>query len=924
LLFVFGGGCLTRPVVAGNPVTKTNFTVGYSATSIDKIDILFDIDNSSSMGDKQQYLQQAVPDLITRLVSPNCVDPMTGDNETDPTTGQQLVADSNGNCTAGQAEFPPVHDMHIGVVTSSLGGRGTTSTCQTSTTGGMTIPADYNEYTSGSYAQYLMDVSNMSYTGLTSISKNNDDEAHLINRTDPVSNPNATPMPLNGQFLAWAPSGSNDTVPSTAKAETTAGTQTGGTYPTGTLVGDFQQLVVGSQAYGCGIESQLESWYRFLIQPDPYQSITTTTNSQGLLVATWSGLDNTILQQRHDFLRPDSLVLIVVLSDENDSEIDVRTIGGVGVNWIDNNFTPPLPTTECAMNPGSSSCTSCAFLSGSAKAADANCSMSSNSYPSDATNWGFNNNVRHVHMKQKYGVDVQFPINRYVMGLTQQKVPNRSGEYPKGAQYYQGGLNNDPDDQNCTNPLFAQTLPTSGTGPTDSSICGMPASTTRTPASNLVYYAHIGGVPNELLTNNNNGVITPKETLSAADWKLILGNNPEAYDYSGIDPHMIESYQPRQGIPEEGSAGATITGDEGPDWVTDGETPQRVNLPIDREYACIFKLTTPRNCDPTNTANAESDISSCDCSTSGLAANAIPAVCDKSNPLQQDYAKAYPTVRELLLANKLGSQGIVSSLCPIDLTDNAAGNDPLYGYRPAVATIIDRLKASLTTTCLPETLTQTEAGAVPCLVLVTITTQEAQQMGEGYCTANPAMNPSLTTVDPTVLAEFQADQHASFEQGNGATDLSTYPTCQIQQVLPDAFLGGTCKNNTGDAGQGWCYITGGATCPQSLVFSTDGLPANGIVSLQCLENSSDFASGNGTGGGGGGTTTSTGSSSGAAVTGSSSGATTTTSSGSSSGAATTSSGSSSGAATTSSGSSSGAASTSSGSSGGTTKADAGH
>ena len=39
------------------------------------------------------------------------------------------------------------------------------------------------------------------------------------------------------------------------------------------LVIDFAQLVQGVQQHGCGLEAQLESWYRFLIQPDPYESV---------------------------------------------------------------------------------------------------------------------------------------------------------------------------------------------------------------------------------------------------------------------------------------------------------------------------------------------------------------------------------------------------------------------------------------------------------------------------------------------------------------------------------------------------------------------------------------------------------------------------------------------------------------------------
>src|SRR5215813_11149710 len=71
---VAGAGCITRPVVSAAPTTKTNFTAVVRQAAIDKVDILFAIDNSASMGDKQLLLAQAVPDLLTRLLTPNCVD----------------------------------------------------------------------------------------------------------------------------------------------------------------------------------------------------------------------------------------------------------------------------------------------------------------------------------------------------------------------------------------------------------------------------------------------------------------------------------------------------------------------------------------------------------------------------------------------------------------------------------------------------------------------------------------------------------------------------------------------------------------------------------------------------------------------------------------------------------------------------------
>ena len=114
---ILGAGCLSRPVNNDAPSINTNFTAVVHNQSVDKVDLLFMIDNSASMGDKQNLLAAAVPDMITRLIQPNCVDAMGN------IVGQ---SDSGGlgTCTMGTVEFPPVHDMHIGIVTSSLGGRG--------------------------------------------------------------------------------------------------------------------------------------------------------------------------------------------------------------------------------------------------------------------------------------------------------------------------------------------------------------------------------------------------------------------------------------------------------------------------------------------------------------------------------------------------------------------------------------------------------------------------------------------------------------------------------------------------------------------------------------------------------------------------------------------------------------------------------
>ena len=118
LLATAGGltaGCLDRPVSPAQPKTSNVVVKTVTQSGVDKIDLLFMIDNSISMADKQRILAEAVPVLVQRLVTPRCLD------EQRNSVG---MADSSGTCTMGTAEFKPVEDIHIAVITSSLGSHG--------------------------------------------------------------------------------------------------------------------------------------------------------------------------------------------------------------------------------------------------------------------------------------------------------------------------------------------------------------------------------------------------------------------------------------------------------------------------------------------------------------------------------------------------------------------------------------------------------------------------------------------------------------------------------------------------------------------------------------------------------------------------------------------------------------------------------
>jgi hypothetical protein len=759
-----GAGCLTRPVGQQPPTTKDNFIAAVSQAAVDKVDLLVMIDNSSSMGDKQAILADAVPNLINGLLKPACVDA----NGTAISPAAQ--ADPKGNkenhygCPGGSdPEFTPVTDMHIGVISSSLG-----------SFGGDVCP-DTGRYNDHAH--------------LLAISKGGGDVSDA--------------KPSN--FLAWFPSGQDPT------RHPGPGTYGGVAIADDAKLGtDFQNLVVGVDQSGCGLEAQLESIYHFLIQPDPWVKVSLDGNNQADF---GDDIDIDLLQQRADFLRPDSLVAVIALTDEDDSSADPLSVGGQGWAFMANQFpgstvfradgkttTAPRGTSACKTNPGSPDCTSCGFAS-TCNASDPACQKIKND-PECQKNGGYYGanedqlNVRFHRMKERFGIDPQYPISRYVDGFTKAKVPDRKNEHPitvNGGRRIISGYAPTPQ---CTNPLFAAKLPRA---PGDE-ICKL-APSTRTSA--LVFFAVVGGVPNQLLYKD---LAKPNETrISPPDWTKILGQDPLSFNYTGIDPHMIQSVQPRQGLPGPSST----RGDNGSDPVHGREWDTAND---DLQYACTFDLPTPRTC-------AAND-PSCDCPP-GATKN--PPLCAGTGD-QQIKAKAYPTIREFEVVRAMGDNGIIASLCPLTLEGDT--NSPSYGYNPAVAAIVERLKNALTAQCLPRQLTRDAAtNEVPCLVLA--------QLGDpaDNCEAH-----GLKAPPPEILDKFLEQQkEASGDIAAGGTDLSKLPVCEVPQKT--VAQGDTCKDDTNVE---WCYVEnapGGKNpagrCPQALII-TGALPG-ARFSLQCIQ-----------------------------------------------------------------------------------------
>ena len=117
------------------------------------------------------------------------------------------------------------------------------------------------------------------------------------------------------------------------------------------FVQKFKENILAAGESGCGYESTLEAWYRFLIDPSPPLSVEVVDN-----LSVPQGVDQVVLDQRAQFLRPDSLVAIVMLTDENDCSIIDE---GLGYTVATGGTQMFRGTSQCLVNPNDHCCQSC-------------------------------------------------------------------------------------------------------------------------------------------------------------------------------------------------------------------------------------------------------------------------------------------------------------------------------------------------------------------------------------------------------------------------------------------------------------------------------------------------------------------------------------------------------------------------------------
>ena len=318
-------GCVTRPVAATNPITKTNFI-----TSIPHGERSTRSTSSSTSTTRRRWAtsrpiwRRPSPTCSRAWCTPNCVD-ATGK----PSPGQATPRRARAPTRLSTAEFPPVHDMHIGIVSSSLGPR-------------LGDACHHGRRHAGDSRR-------------ESISRHNDDQAHLLNRAADPNEPHelhrgsrwATRRSPDN-FLDWFP-------PSSVNRRTRGVTPTGPAPVTDPTV-DLQQRLPAARRRRAPVRVRHRVAARDLVPlPHPARSVRVAHDrrqSGDSQVAQWVGVDTTILAQRADFLRPDSLVAVIVLDRRERLRGRRALVRRHGLELHGRHgFNPPRGTSICATNP---------------------------------------------------------------------------------------------------------------------------------------------------------------------------------------------------------------------------------------------------------------------------------------------------------------------------------------------------------------------------------------------------------------------------------------------------------------------------------------------------------------------------------------------------------------------------------------------
>lgn len=524
-----------------------------NAVALHKLDLLLMVDNSYDMLEKQRLLAEAV----TWLLGPG---------------GPQLPAD----------------DIHVGIITSSLGSHG---------------------------AVGAKDVC---------VSAEDNDHAQLIGAIRP-----GVKSFENSGFLAWGP----DAEPSLD-----------------VLLTDLVPMFAAVNERGCGYEASLEAWFRFLVDPEPPLAIVVPAGGS---LAEAQGVDAELLAQRAAFLRPDSVLSVVVLSDENDCSIQDE-----GYGWLISRAAPMYRATSACQDPNDECCQSCAEQNANAGcpaiASDPACAQGTT-----LANDEDDLNLRCWDQKRRFGFDLLYPIERYRDALTRQTVFQRS------------------DGQAVANPIFVG----------------------RQRHPSQVILTGIVGVPWQDVADEQSLSLPGLSFLPAVQlqrlgrWDVMIGDPDASPPQRATDVFMMETPIDRavlSSIHENPLVHEVVVPSTSmnprENAINGHESVNVGNRAL--QAACIFPLATPKVCDQ---AAFDAD-QGCRCFADDLVYNR--AVCQPPGGgpagTTQYFDSASPGIRHLQLLKALGDNAVTASICPKVVQPG----DVDYGYQPAMKALARRLASA--------------------------------------------------------------------------------------------------------------------------------------------------------------------------------------------------------------------------------------
>jgi hypothetical protein len=560
------------------------------------------------------------------------------------------------------------------------------------------------------------------------------------------------------------------------------------------FVTDFTTHVTVTGERGCGYEASLEAWYRFLIDPEPISDVFVDMNGQ---FSVRGPVNTVVLDQRARFLRPDSLLAIIMLTDENDCSINDEN-GQQG--WLVGRRTAMPRASDACSRPDDPNiyrcCIPCVLLDAPGWQPESGCSyggdVACNTPPAMDGSGGHyltpledSTNLRCYQQVRRFGMNLLYPWWRYRDALTQPRIRLRPPN----------------DAQEVTNPIYTP---------------GMDGTPAR--EQGLVFLAGIIGVPwqdiatPETLTGRALRYIPAPQMAAPLDangiasgpnrWDVILGD-PDI-GRQPTDPFMIETIGAVDGTPVPGEAqrmGANpivptiaILQPGGALNNINGAEQNIVNRD-DLQYACTFDLVPDVPC---STANQDG----CDCNASEQAYNrplcSYPGMGMEGT---QTHAKAYPGVRHLQVLKGFGDNAIVASICPKNVIANGdPAQDPDYGYNPAVNAIIERVREALIATCFPRPLA-TENDRIRCTVVETFL-PGAGETCDCSAPGRRALEGSAG-VESAVVDDLVA---TSLCGGSTAVSCSGYCMCEIVQFAGQDL--DVCQNSATDPMNiyGYCYV----------------------------------------------------------------------------------------------------------------------